>query len=40
MDDGPVAVGLVVDTSGSMGFGLKLRNSQMAVRAFLATAQP
>jgi Ca-activated chloride channel homolog len=40
MDDGPVAVGLVVDTSGSMSFGLKLRHSQMAVRAFLATANP
>jgi Ca-activated chloride channel homolog len=38
MEDGPVAVGLVFDTSGSMG--LKLRNSRAAVQAFLATANP
>ncbi len=38
MDDGPVAVGVVFDTSGSMG--LKLRYSRMAARAFFSTANP
>jgi len=38
MEDGPVAVGGVFDTSGSMG--LKLRYSRMAARAFFATANP
>lgn len=38
MEDGPVAVGLVFDTSGSMG--LKLGNSRAAAKAFFATANP
>lgn len=38
MDDEPLAVGLVFDTSGSMG--PKLRRSRMAASAFFATANP
>jgi VWFA-related protein len=38
MDDEPVAVGLVFDTSGSMGD--KLRRSRMAAREFFRTANP
>ncbi len=38
MDDEPVAVGLVFDTSGSMGD--KLRRSRMAAREFFKTANP
>ena len=38
MDDEPVAVGLVFDTSGSMGE--KLRRSRMAAREFFRTANP
>jgi VWFA-related protein len=38
MDDEPVAVGLVFDTSGSMGD--KLRRSRMAARQFFRTANP
>ena len=38
MDDEPVAVGLVFDTSGSMGE--KLRRSRMAAKEFFRTANP
>jgi len=38
MDDEPLAVGLVFDTSGSMG--PKLRRSRMAATAFFRTANP
>lgn len=38
MDDEPVAVGLVFDTSGSMGD--KLRRSRMAAKEFFRTANP
>ncbi len=38
MDDEPVAVGLVFDTSGSMGD--KLRTSRMAARQFFNTSNP
>ena len=38
MDDEPTAVGLVFDTSGSMGG--KLRRSRMAATAFFRTANP
>jgi Ca-activated chloride channel homolog len=38
MDDEPVAVGLVFDTSGSMGD--KLKRSRMAAREFFKTANP
>jgi Ca-activated chloride channel homolog len=38
MDDDPVAVGLVFDTSGSMGS--KLQRSRMAARQFFKTANP
>jgi Ca-activated chloride channel family protein len=38
MDDEPVSVGLVFDTSGSMGD--KLRRSRMAAREFFRTANP
>lgn len=38
MEDEPVAVGLVFDTSGSMGN--KLRRSRMAASAFFRTANP
>jgi Ca-activated chloride channel homolog len=38
MDDEPLAVGLVFDTSGSMGN--KLRRSRMAASAFFKTANP
>ena len=38
MDDEPVAVGLVFDTSGSMGD--KLRRSRMAAKEFFKTANP
>ena len=38
MDDEPLAVGLVFDTSGSMGN--KLRRSRMAAAAFFKTANP
>lgn len=38
MDDAPLAVGLVFDTSGSMG--PKLRRARMAASAFFATANP
>ena len=38
MDDEPVAVGLVFDTSGSMG--AKLRRSRMAAQAFFKTSNP
>jgi Ca-activated chloride channel homolog len=38
MDDEPVAVGLVFDTSGSMGE--KLRRSRMAAREFFRTSNP
>jgi VWFA-related protein len=38
MDDEPLAVGLVFDTSGSMG--TKLRRSRMAASAFFRTANP
>jgi Ca-activated chloride channel family protein len=38
MDDEPLAVGLVFDTSGSMGH--ELRRSRMAARAFFETANP
>jgi len=38
MDDEPVAVGLVFDTSGSMGD--KLKRSRMAAREFFRTANP
>ena len=38
MDDEPVAVGLVFDTSGSMGD--KLHRSRMAAREFFRTANP
>jgi len=38
MDDEPVAVGLVFDTSGSMGD--KLHRSRMAAREFFKTANP
>ncbi len=38
MDDDPVAVGLVFDTSGSMGS--KLQRSRMAARQFFKTASP
>jgi Ca-activated chloride channel homolog len=38
MDDEPVAVGLILDTSGSMGS--KLRRSRMAAAAFFLTANP
>jgi Ca-activated chloride channel homolog len=38
MDDEPLAIGLVFDTSGSMGS--KLRKSRLAVAAFLKTANP
>jgi Ca-activated chloride channel family protein len=38
MDDEPLAVGIVFDTSGSMGN--KLRRSRMAVAAFFKTANP
>jgi len=38
MDDEPLAVGLVFDTSGSMGS--KLRKSRMAATAFFGTADP
>src|SRR6202000_1973537 len=38
MDDEPVDVGLVFDTSGSMG--TKLRRSRMAAAAFFKTANP
>lgn len=38
MDDEPLAVGLVFDTSGSMGN--KLRKSRMAASAFFKTANP
>jgi Ca-activated chloride channel family protein len=38
MDDEPVAVGLVFDTSGSMGD--KLRRSRLAAREFFRTANP
>ena len=38
MDDEPVAVGLVFDTSGSMGD--KLRRSRMAAREFFNTSTP
>jgi Ca-activated chloride channel homolog len=37
-DDEPIAVGLVFDTSGSMG--RKLSESRMAVKAFFETANP
>ena len=38
MDDEPVAVGLIFDTSGSMGE--KLRRSRMAAKEFFRTANP
>ncbi len=38
MDDSPVAVGLVFDTSGSMGN--KLQRSRMAAREFFRTSNP
>jgi Ca-activated chloride channel homolog len=38
MDDAPLAVGIVFDTSGSMS--RKLRRSRMAVKAFLDLANP
>jgi Ca-activated chloride channel homolog len=38
MDDEPLAVGLIFDTSGSMGN--KLRKSRLAVAAFFKTANP
>jgi Ca-activated chloride channel family protein len=38
MEDEPLAVGIVFDTSGSMGG--KLRRSRLAVKAFLDTANP
>src|SRR5947199_10094567 len=38
MDDEPVTVGLVFDTSGSMG--AKLRRSRMAAMEFFKTANP
>src|SRR5215831_7582314 len=38
MDDEPVAVGLVFDTSGSMGD--KLKRSRMAAKEFFRTANP
>ncbi len=38
MDDAPLAVGLIFDTSGSMAG--KLRRSRMAAAAFFATANP
>jgi len=38
MDDEPLAVGLVFDTSGSMGS--KLRKSRLAASAFFGTANP
>ncbi len=38
MDDEPLAVGLVFDTSGSMGS--KMRRSRMAASAFFKTANP
>ncbi len=38
MEDEPVDVGLVFDTSGSMGY--KLRRSRMAAAAFFKTANP
>lgn len=41
MEDEPVAVGLVFDSSGSMGqSGNDLRRSRMAARAFFETANP
>jgi Ca-activated chloride channel family protein len=41
MDDEPLAVGLVFDTSGSMGEkGKDLRRSRMAASAFFETANP
>jgi len=41
MDDEPLAVGLVFDTSGSMGrSGNDLRRSRMAARAFFEAANP
>lgn len=38
MDDGPMAVGLVFDTSGSMG--KEISRSRMAAKAFFETANP